>query len=93
MNCHGDASDQEVVRLRGSFFSAASLMGKNFGEIDYEHIPLAVGIATVTVVATVGSLVWNIIKVNKKKKIVAAATRKNLPVIEWEAVQYLLDEQ
>ena len=47
----------------------------------------------VTVVAVVISLIWNINKINKKKKMLATAVQKNLPVIEWEAVQYLLDEQ
>ncbi len=74
--------------LAGAFFIGCSLIG-----YDFKNIPLTVGIAVVTVVAVVISLIWNINKINKKKKMLATAVQKNLPVIEWEAVQYLLDEQ
>lgn len=50
------------------------------------------GQALKTVAAAI-SLSWNVIRVNKKKKIIDMAVQKKLPVIEWQAVQYLLDEQ
>ena len=63
------------------------------GDIDYENIPVAVGIVVVAVVAAAVSLIRNINKVNKKKKMLSTAVQKNLPVIDWDVVQYLLDEQ
>jgi len=40
-----------------------------------------------------GSLIWNIIKIGRKKKQTASAIQKNAPVIEWGAVQNILDEK
>ena len=40
-----------------------------------------------------GSLIWNIIKIGSKKKKTASAIQKNTPVIEWSAVQNILDEK
>lgn len=39
-----------------------------------------------------GSLLWNIIKISSKKKQTSTATQKNTPVIEWNAVQNILNE-
>lgn len=74
------------------FLGAGSLMGENFGEINSKNIPIAIGLVALGVVAAAGSLVWKIIKVNKKKKIANMGSQKNLPVIDWKAVQYLLDD-
>lgn len=79
--------------IMGGLFSAGSLMGDNFGEINHENIPFAVGIAAAAAVGAAISLIWNFNKIHKKKKMLATAVQKNLPVIKWEAVQYLLDEQ
>jgi len=76
----------------GIIVAAVSLMGKETWEINYENIPLALGIVAVGVVAGVISLIWNIYKIKKKKKITNAAAQKNLPVIQWECVQNLLNE-
>ncbi len=76
----------------GIIVAAVSLMGKEPWEINYENIPLAVGIAAVGAAAGVISLIWNIYKINKKKKIANTAAQKNLPVIQWESVQHLLNE-
>ena len=82
-----------VFLIMGVFFGAGSLMGDYLGDIDYENIPVAVGIVVVAVVAAAVSLIRNINKVNKKKKMLSTAVQKNLPVIDWDVVQYLLDEQ
>lgn len=51
------------------------------------------GILAAGVMAAAISLARNNIKVNKIKKMIDTAVQKNKPVIEWQAVQYLLDEQ
>ena len=63
------------------------------GDVDYMTPPVVAGIVALGAIAAAVSFAWNVIKVNKKKKMLATAVQKNLPVIEWEAVQYLLDEQ
>mgnify|MGYP001114383250 CR=1 FL=1 len=45
------------------------------------------------VVVAVVFLVVNIAKLNGKKKQTANVTQRNVPVIEWSAVQNLLDEK
>lgn len=77
--------------LFGIFLGVVALFAQDKG--DSWRIPSAVGIMAVGVIVTAISLAWNIIKVNKKKKIIDTAVQKNPPVIDWQAVQYLLDEQ
>lgn len=81
-----------VYLVMGIFFGVVILIGQK-DDLDYITISIAVGIMALGAVATVVSLLRNISKVNKKKKITDTAMQKNLPVIKWETVQYLLDEQ
>ncbi len=60
------------------------------GEI--ESLSVAAGIFGVGVVAALGCLVWNVIKIQQKTKKIASGVRR-FPVIEWDAVQNLLNEQ
>ena len=77
----------------GIFLGVVGLIGQKTGDLDYMTPPMIVGIVALGAIAAAISLIWNINKINKKKKMLATAVQKNLPVIEWEAVQSLLDEQ
>lgn len=61
---------------------------------DEQDIPLslAAGIMVVAVVAALGMLIWNLIKIQSKTKKTSSGTQKNVPVIDWTAVQNLLNE-
>lgn len=77
----------------GIFFGVVALIGQKTGDLEYMTTPIAVGIMALGAAAAVVSLLRSINKINKKKKITDTAMQKNLPVVEWGAVQYLLDEQ
>lgn len=82
------------------FFFGAGIFASGFClliyllQVEEEHvtIPVIVGVAVAGTVVAIISLIWEIIKINQKKKITSTGVQKNLPVIEWESVQYLLDE-
>ncbi|MDE7417861.1 MAG: hypothetical protein K2N44_16425 [Lachnospiraceae bacterium] len=63
-----------------------------FSGVDYNLI-LALAVAGIGLVAGAGSLLFNIMKVQSKKKQTSTAAHKNVPVIEWGAVQHILNEQ
>lgn len=77
----------------GIFIGTVSLIAQKTGDMDYMTTPIALGIMALGAVAAAINLLWNICKVNKKKKMTATAMQKNLPTIEWAAVQSLLNEQ
>ncbi len=54
---------------------------------------IAIAAFGISVVVAVVFLVVNIAKLNGKKKQTANVTQRNVPVIEWSAVQNLLDEK
>lgn len=56
------------------------------------NLAIALGAAGICLVLAVGSLILNIIKIQNKKKQTATVTQKNVPVIEWDAVDYILGE-
>lgn len=76
----------------GAFFSVLGLLARYFGDVEYVTIPVVIGIAAAGVVAAVGCLLWNIIKLNSKLKKTSTGMQGGLPVIDWESVQSLLDE-
>lgn len=76
----------------GIFFSVLGLLAHYFGDMEYVTIPVVIGIAAAGVVAGLACLLWNIIKLNSKVKKTSTGMQGGLPVIEWESVQYLLDE-
>lgn len=82
-----------VFLLFGIFVGGVGMILQKTGDVDYMTPPVVAGIVALGAIAAAVSFAWNVIKVNKKKKMLATAVQKNLPVIEWEAVQYLLDEQ
>jgi hypothetical protein len=56
-------------------------------------LTIAIVVAGICFALAVGSLILNIIKVGSKKRKTAVSYQKNVPVIEWSAVQDLLDEK
>ncbi len=76
----------------GAFFGVIGLIGRNFADMEYVTIPIIIGIFGAGVVAALISLIWNIIKIQSKVKNTSLSLQKRLPVIQWEAVQYLLAE-
>lgn len=76
----------------GIFISLIGLLAQKFGEMEDITTPIIVGIAAVGTVAAIISLIWNVVKINMKIKKTATGMQKNLPIIEWESVQYLLNE-
>ena len=56
------------------------------------NLTIAIAAAGICLAVGAGSLILNIIKIQNKKKQTAMVVQKNLPVIEWDEVQYLLSE-
>lgn len=75
----------------GLFMGGCGLVAKLDGDKDITT-PIIVGMVAAGVIAAIISLIWNIIKINQKTPKIDTGVQKNLPVIEWGAVQYLLDE-
>lgn len=57
-----------------------------------ENLIIAIVVAAIGFAAGVVSLLVNIMKMQNKKKQTAGASKKNLPVIEWSAVQSYLNQ-
>lgn len=56
------------------------------------NLTIAIGVAGICCVLAAGSLVLNIVKMQNKKKQTANVTQKNVPEIEWDAVEHILGE-
>ncbi len=56
-------------------------------------LTIALIAAGVCLLAAIGSLIFNSIKIAGKQRKTSASAEKNLPVIEWDAVQNILNEQ
>ena len=56
------------------------------------NLTIALVAAGICFVIGAGSLILNIVKIQNKKKQTATVVQKNVPVIEWDAVDYLLGE-
>ena len=76
----------------GAFFAVLALLGRNFADMDYVTTPIIIGIFAAGVVAALGTLLWNIIKIQSTVKKTTLSLQKRLPVIQWEAVRHLLNE-
>ena len=61
-------------------------------DIDTGALPMAAGIFVAGAVAALGCLVWNVMKIQQKIKETASGVQR-FPVIEWDAVRNLLNEQ
>lgn len=81
-----------VALCVGAFFSLVVVAG-HYSEMERDlPLSLAGWIMAVGVAAALGLLIWNLIKLGMKTKKTSSGTQKNLPVINWAAVQSLLDE-
>lgn len=56
-------------------------------------LTIAIIVAGICFVLAAGSLILNIIKIGNKKKQTSAVSQKNVPEIEWGAVQDILNEK
>lgn len=56
------------------------------------NLTIAIAAVGIFFVLALGSLIVNIVKIESKKKKTSASIQKNLPVIEWNAVQRILNE-
>ena len=63
-----------------------------FSGVD-NSLTIAIVVAGICFALAAGSLILNIIKVSSKKRKTSVSCQKNVPVIEWSAVQDLLDEK
>lgn len=62
-----------------------------FSGVD-NNLQIAIVVGGIGLAAAVVTLLWNIMKISSKKRQTATANQKNVPVIEWGAVQNLLNE-
>ncbi len=81
-----------VALCVGAFFSVIAVLGHYFTDMEYLTLSVAGGIMALGVLAALVLLVWNLIQLGIKTKKTSSGTQKNLPVINWAAVQNLLDE-
>lgn len=81
-----------VCLVLGGFIALIALVCHYSGDMEYVTIPMAAGIFGVSVVAALGCLLWNVIKIQQKTKKTASGPQ-HFPVIEWDAVGSLLKEQ
>lgn len=81
-----------VALCVGGFFGLIAALGHYFTDMEYLTLPLAGGIFAVGAAVALVLLIWNMIMLAAKKKKTSSGAQKNLPVINWAAVQNLLDE-
>lgn len=60
--------------------------------MDYLTLPVVFGIFGVFIAAALIVLAYNCIKISKKSKATSANGAQNIPKIEWNKVQSLLNE-
>lgn len=58
---------------------------------NHSYLNIALVIGGIGLAAAVVTLLWNIVKISSKKKKTANVMQRNVPVIEWSAVQNLLE--
>lgn len=66
--------------------------GYFFSEVE-NNLMVALILGGICLALAAGSLLLNIIKIQRKKKQTSAAEQKNVPVIDWGAVKYILLEE
>ena len=80
-----------VALCVGGFFGLIAVLGHYFTDMDYLTLEVAFGIIGIGGAAALVLLIWNLIQLGIKTKKTSSA-QKNLPDINWAAVQNLLDE-
>lgn len=63
-----------------------------FAEVENKAV-IAAAAAGICFALAVGSLILNMVKIGKKQRETAGSLQKNRPVISWDAVQGILDEE
>ncbi len=82
-----------AIFLVGLIIFIIGLIGYYFAQIENITLPIVFGILGVTIICSLISLIWNTIKINKKIKETSASGTRNIPNIDWDKVQDLLDEE
>lgn len=99
-HCHKPQS-WAVSGLKDDMFTvpiAALIVGLIFAAGCYffsgvdNNLQIAIGVGGIGLAAAVVTLLWNIMKISSKKRKTATANQKMVPVIDWSAVQNLLNE-
>lgn len=75
----------------GTVVTVLAVLCHYVGDMEYMTLSVAAGIFVVGVVAAAACLIWNVVKIQQKIKKTTSGVQ-NLPVIEWSAVQDLLNE-
>ncbi len=81
-----------VCLFLGAFLALIALVCHYSGDMEYVTLPMAAGIFGVGAVAALGCLIWNVIKIQQKTRKTNPGPQR-FPVIEWDAVGSLLNEQ
>lgn len=81
-----------VALCVGGFFGLVAVLGHYFSDMEYLTLPVAAGIVGIGAVVALLLLIWNLIQLGIKTKKTSSGAQRNLPVINWAAVQSLLDE-
>lgn len=82
-----------VIFLLGLIVFIIALIGHYYDEsMDYLTLPVVFGIFGVFIAAALIVLAYNCIKISKKSKATSVNGAQNIPKIEWNKVQSLLNE-
>ena len=82
-----------VIIIVGIILFIVALAAHYLADTTDVPLPIAFGILGVSVVVAIISLIWNTIKINMKIKETSSNGTKNVPVIDWNKVQELLNEK
>lgn len=81
-----------IIALCVGAFCSLIALGESFDETTHISLSSAAWILAAGAAVALVLLIWNLAKLNIKMKKTASGGQKNMPVIDWAAVQSLLDE-
>lgn len=81
-----------IIALCVGAFCSLIALGESFDEKTHISLSSAAWIMAAGAAVALVLLIWNLARLNIKMKKTASGGRKNMPVIDWAAVQSLLDE-
>ena len=82
-----------VIFIVGIIIFVIALIGHYFSTSTDVPLPIAFGILGVSIVCAIISLIWNSIKISKKIKETSNNATENVPIIDWNKVRALLNEE
>lgn len=82
-----------AILVVGIIIFIIALIAYYFADIEYLTLPIVFGILGVFVVCSIILIIWNTLKINKKIKETSTNGTKNIPNIDWNTVQELLNEK